>query len=191
MPSRRAARAHRDEELEDLHQTILTASTRQQQTSTPRPTLVDMGDLVEALQSVTSQGRKDSFKPPHFHGEGDVEIFISQFLDVARANEWPSHECTLHLRSVLSGKALECGQGQTVEEILDELRLSFGMTDRQAKDRLRSFHKDSKKSWREMGRELSTLVQRAYRKLDLEDKEYMAVDIFTKALDRQVQRHFF
>ena len=188
MPSRRATRAHRDEELEDLHQTILAAGAAQQQASTPRSTLVDMSDLVEALRS--TQGRKDSFKPPHYNGEGDVELFISQFLDVARANEWPNYESTLHLRSVLSGKALECGQGTTMDEILDELRSSFGMTDRQARDRLRSYHKSSKQSWREVGKEISTLVKRAYRRLDPEDQEDMALDVFTKGLDKQVQRHF-
>ena len=189
MPSRRHTRIQRDQDLEELHETILTAGNSRE-ASTPRPSQIDMGELVEALRGIAGQGKGNSFKPPQFQGEGDVELFISQFTDVARANQWEEPDSTLHLRSALSGKALECGRGQNTVEIFTELRRTFSLTERQARDRLHSYHKGSRQSWREVGKELSNLVTKAYCRMNPEDREEMVLEIFTKNLDRAMQRHF-
>ena len=193
MPARRARRAQQDRDLEELHQTILTASHAESRTSTPASAaaestqVVGVSDLVEALRGITGPGRS-TFKAPQYGGEGDVDLFITQFTDVARANEWSAQESTLHLRSALLGKALECGRGETVEQIYEDLRLAFGMTTRQAREKLLKFQKGSKQSVREAGTEIMTLVKKAYAKLDSEDREEMALDIFTKSLESKELR---
>ena len=194
MATRRARRAQRDRDLEDLHQTILRASHTESRTSTPASNQVEattqvvgVAELVEALKGVTGPS-KSQFKAPQFQGEGDIELFISQFSDVAEANQWSNQDSTLHLRSALGGKALECGRGETVEQIFTDLRAQFGMTTRQARERLLKFQKGSKQSVREAGTEILALVKKAYFKLDLEDQEEMALDIFTKSLENKELR---
>ena len=187
MPTRRARRARQDQDLEELHQTILSASEVHSATSTPEArvaesTQIGMGDLVEALKGIAGQNRR-CFKAPQFEGQGDVDLFISQFKDVAEANGWTDQESVLHLRSSLGGRALECGRGKTSEEIFTELCLQFGMSTKQARERLRKFQRSSKQSLREVGSEIVTLVAKAYPKLDSEDQEDMAVDTFVKSLD--------
>ena len=105
MPSRRNARSQRDRELEELHETIVTASSGHE-ASTPRPSSIEMGELVEALKGIAGQGRGSQFKPPQYQGEGDVELFITQFTDVARANRWEEPDNTLHLKCYCNGKKL-------------------------------------------------------------------------------------
>ena len=127
MPTRRARRACQDQDLEELHQTILSASNARSATSTPvpraaEPAQIGVGELVEALQGIAGQNKK-SFKPPQYEGQGDVDLFISQYKDVAKAKGWTDQESVLHLRSSLGSKALECGRGETSEEIFNELCL--------------------------------------------------------------------
>ena len=114
MPTRRARRAQQDRDLEELHQTILSAS----RTSTPasnqaetNTSVIGVDALVEALKGISGPSRSN-FKAPQYQGEGDVDLFITQFRDVALANEWSSQESTLHLRSALTGKAIGCGRGE-------------------------------------------------------------------------------
>ena len=188
MPSRRGRRAQQDQDLEELHRTILTASSTPRTTQAEEPTQVGMAELLEALKGIAGQS-KPSFKPPQFSGEGDIDLFISQYEDVAKANRWSDQESTLHLRSSLTGKALECGRGEDPEEIFTELRAHFGMTPRQAKEQLHKFQRSPKQSLRDMGTQISGLVKKAYSKLDAEDQEEMALDVFVKALgDRDLRR---
>ena len=77
--ARRNRRANRDAELEDLHETILTEGRAH---STPR---CDMNQLVEALQ-MTKGGNIKQIKAPAYTGVGDVEMFETQFMDVAHVN---------------------------------------------------------------------------------------------------------
>ena len=71
-----------------------------------------------------------------------------------------------------------------------ELRRTFSLTERQARDRLHSYHKGARQSWREAGKDLSSLVKKAYCRMSPEDQEEMVLEIFTKNLDRAMQRHF-
>ena len=188
MPSRRGRRAQQDQDLEELHRTILTASSTPRPTPAEETTQVGMTELLEALKGIAGQS-KPSFKPPQYSGEGDIDLFISQYEDVAKANRWSIQESTLHLRSSLTGKALECGRGEDPEEIFSELRAHFGITPRQAKEQLHKFQRSPKQSLRDMGTQISGLVKKAYSKLDMEDQEEMALDVFMKALgDRDLRR---
>ena len=189
MPTRRHRRAQQDQDLDELHQTILTASSTPRLTQVESTTQVGMAELLEALKGIAGQGKGTNFKPPQFSGEGDIDLFISQYKDVAKANGWSPQEDTLHLRSALTGKAVECGRGGTTEEIFDELKAHYGMTARQAKEQLHKFQMAPRQSIRDMGTQISNLVKKAYSKLDLEDQEEMALDIFVKTLgDRDLKR---
>lgn len=49
------------------------------------------GVIERLLTRTTPQGDPDQerhrFKLPHFDGEGDVELFISQYIEIHQANE--------------------------------------------------------------------------------------------------------
>ena len=68
---------------------------------------------------------------------GDIELFLAQFDDVAVANHWGG-QATLAtpLRAHLEGSARACGAGRTRDRIEEALRARFGLSQRQAKDRL-------------------------------------------------------
>ena len=80
--------------------------------------------------------QRDNFRAPTCHGEGDIELFLGQFDDVAVANRWGEHAILLHLRAHLEGSAQACGAGRTRDRIEDALRARFGLSQRQANDRL-------------------------------------------------------
>ena len=50
---------------------------------------------------------RDHFKPPEFHGRGDVELFVNQFEEVASANGWLAEARLIHLRASLKEEAKE------------------------------------------------------------------------------------
>ena len=68
---------------------------------------LQMEQLAAITQALQLAGRP-SFKPPSFSGDGNVDLFVSQFEDVAEANHWSPLERTLHLRSQLTGDAQRC-----------------------------------------------------------------------------------
>ena len=97
---------------------------------------------IEALLAITqalklsNTGNRPEIRPPSFNGEGDLKLFIKQFKDVAEANGWTPKQKTLHIRSQLAGDAQGCGHGDNYEEILEDLHARFGVSKRQARDRL-------------------------------------------------------
>ena len=130
------------------------------------------------------------FKPPRFDGEGDVELFLEQFHDVATANEWSREQSTLHMRSQLDGPARACGRGKDTDAIASSLRLQFGISARKAKDSLMHLRRDARQSMFEHGAEVSRLVALAYPQLWGRDQEEMALDFFLRSFDsKALQRH--
>ena len=91
--------------------------------------------LTQALKLSTPAPRSE-IRPPTFNGEGDLTLFLKQFEDVADANGWTRVQRTLHLRSQLAGDAQGCGHGDDYQEIVDDLHARFGVSRRQARDRL-------------------------------------------------------
>ena len=55
------------------------------------------GRLIEELRGLRVE-RHENFKPPSFDGEGDVDMFIQHFQEVADANRWTEIATLLHLR---------------------------------------------------------------------------------------------
>ena len=181
--SRRGRRANRDAELEELHETITNAANMRHSTPAQPPTpAINLDQLVEALQA-GSNGSKKQIKASVFTGVGDVEMFIQQFMDIAHANRWDERETLLHLRLNLTEKAQECGQFDKTEDVLEELRSRFGITFRQARDKLELRHKLSSQGIHELGMEISKLVKLAYPNMSAADREDMAMDRFAEVMN--------
>ena len=133
---------------------------------------------------------REQFKAPIYDGSTDVELFVAQFRDVQAANNWPDAVALLKLRSALTGSATECGRGGDLGTCMTALRARFGLTTRQARDRLGGLRKDNRKSFYEHGVEVERLVRIAYPDLQAPTRLDMALDVFSRSLDnRSLQRH--
>ena len=182
MPSRSRRSQRRATLLDDLDD-----STQGRADPTEGRATLDMDSLAHVLSTMR---RKDAFKAPKYDGTGDVELFLQQFTDVAEANEWTARDATLHLRAHLEGTAQGCGHGATVEDIRAALRSRFGMTARQAKEKLMQLKRDASQSLHEHSTEAVRLVGLAYPTLSITDKDNMAVDYFIRSFDNKgLQRH--
>lgn len=149
------------------------------------------GDAVAAILGLLQQGaRRYRFKPPTYDGSTDVELYTQQFADVQAANEWNAAEAVLHLRSCLEDDAIDSGTGATVEAIFANLRARFGLTQRQARDRLSVLQRKPSQSLQALGLECERLVNVAYPNLGNNMQNTLAIDAFNRALDdRNLKRH--
>ena len=146
-----------------------------------------VGELVRALSNMNT---KDQFKAPVFNGEGNVELFITQFQAVQRANGWTDGQALLHICSCLEGPALTCGKADTIGEVLDTLRARYGLTSRQAKERLSHVKKNPGATLHEYAAEVDHLVEAAFSGLQPADRTKMSLDYFIRSLgNRALQCH--
>ena len=184
-------------QAEDLEDLASVTDPRETMTSTPVPSrevgsgsgLLSIETLTQALQ-MAGLGQKREFKPPSYCGEGDVELFISQFEDVADANRWETMQRTLHLRAQLQGVAQECGRARDYDHILSDLRARFGISKQQAKERLGHMRRGHKQSIYELVTEISRLINLGYPTLSDTDKDSFTMDYMLRILDnRALQRH--
>ena len=151
---------------------------------------------MEALLAITqalklsNTGNRPEIRPPSFNGEGDLKLFIKQFEDVAEANGWTPKQRTLHIRSQLAGDAQGCGHGDSYEEILEDLHARFGVSKRQARDRLAALKLKPGQSIYSQATEVTRLVEIAFPTLADADRRAMALEHFTRAWEsRNIQRH--
>lgn len=143
--------------------------------------------LVQALGKLT---HRSTFKAPSYSGEGEVELFLEQFQDVALANEWSEHATLLHLRSSLTGAAMNYGRGNTPVEIFAALRARYGTSVRQAKERLLSLKRGSSQPIPDLALEIKGLVGLAHPTMSEREREQMAIDHLIRSLDNKaLQRH--
>jgi len=188
MPSRRRTR-QQELELEEFSSTIQARSAETPRAPTTTTDQVSLADLTSALQGLKTQAQSH-IKPPQYNGSGDLELFLTQFGDVAKVNRWSNDEHLLHLRLSLQEKAMDCSRGTTLQEIQDMLRIQFGLNSRQARDRLRHLKKTNKQTVHELGMEAQRLTRLAYPNLQPQDLEEMALETFVQALDnKSVKRH--
>ena len=61
------------------------------------PMVVILDRLTQTVEQLTLQGRQQRVRltTPSFDGQGDVELFIQQFMDVADASDWEAEICLL------------------------------------------------------------------------------------------------
>ena len=173
------------QELEEL------AGSPRSTDSVAVPTVVETATLVQALRELgLSNNSKEMFRAPTYSGEGDVELFIKQFNDVASANGWSEGQQTLHLRTQLQGAAQGCGRGACKAEIIEDLRARFGVTCRQAKDRLSGLKRGARQSLHELCTEVARMVELGFPTLPRVDQDSLVLDYFLRAVDnRALQRH--
>ena len=89
MPSQRRQSRQDNEELSATLSELGESSGRAEMAS------VDL--LVQALRQSGISTPRESYRAPTFMGEGDVELFLRQFVDVAAVNGWSDAQHTLHL----------------------------------------------------------------------------------------------
>jgi hypothetical protein len=146
--------------------------------------------LTRLLATALQRQAPPRFKPPKYDGSTDVELFVTQFNDVRHANNWDGAETLLHLRSCLEKDAIDCGRGEDYEEVLDNLRARFGLSVRQARDRLSALRREPNQSLHSLGVEVKRLVRLAYPTMAPADCTRLAVEALKKAIDdRALSRH--
>lgn len=152
-----------------------------------------MDELTRALERVLADRRPtDRYKAPKYDGSSDVELFVTHFTEVTAANGWNDAAAIIHLRTALEGAAKDCARGATVAAINTSLRSRFGVTIRQARDRLVYLRRESGQSLHELGVEINRLLLIAYPALDDATRQTMGVETFKRALDnKQLHRHLF
>ena len=110
-----------------------------------QPEVLDrLADVLEGIHLNQRNQPRNQFKPPQFGGEGDVELFIRQFQEVAEANQRPRLATPLHSRESLTDKAQTYGRADQPEGIFTALRARFGLTPREARTRLAGLRRDSR-----------------------------------------------
>ena len=146
-------------------------------------------DLLDRMWREPTRTR-EHFKAPQFNGKGEVNLFINQFRDVARANEWSDGATVLHLREALKDIATDCGKAENAEAIFGALRARFGMSVREARTKLAVLKRDYKITLQEHASEVEKLVGIAYEDLPPRHREQMALDTFHSSLgNAYLQRH--
>lgn len=192
MPRRKTRSQQQVQELEEISNSIHAIDYSSPQMGTNdniNNNNVNLLDLTKALQGLQG-GSSTKIKPPLFDGTGDVELFLLQFADVAKLNKWKSDEHLLHFRLSLTNKAIDCSRGQTISEITEMLRIRFGTSPRQAREKLRRLKKLPKQTIHDLGIETQRLTRLAYPNLREQDLEDIALEAFVQAIDsKAIKRH--
>ena len=166
------------EQLEELQRSGVDTPVREM--ASQGETLL-MDQLVTRPESLQT-GKKTEFKPPVYEGQTDIELFITQFQDVAEANDWSAIEALLHLRNCLRGDAVECGREVSVADTFQSLRARFGITPKQAREQLQTLQKRNKQSFHELGSEINRLVQVAYPEQTMAFKTQNMLETYSRAV---------
>ena len=151
------------------------------------------GQLLNVLRDMRvdqREVRREHFKPPQYNGEGDVELFIQQFNEVAAANDWNDVSTLLHLRESLQEGAKEYGRAVTAEAVFAALRSRYGLSQREARHRLNGLKKDAKHTLHDHAITVEKLVRKAFEDLPEATQTAMMLDSFCSTLgDTALQRH--
>ena len=156
----------------------------------PRQAADPMARLAELLETALNTQPRDRFKPPKFDGKSDVELFITQFQEVSAANQWDQATALINLRLALERDATKCGRGQDMPAIFANLRARFGLTVRQARDKLAHIRREPGQTNHMLGLEIQKLVRLAYPTMGANDQTVIAIETFKKSVDnKQLSRH--
>ena len=151
------------------------------------------GELTEVLRDLRIERpapRPEQFKPPQFNGDGDVDLFIQHFSEVAEANQWNQVATLLHLREALQGSAREYGRPASVEAAFTALRSRYGLTTKEARTKLSSLKRDSRSTLHEHSIKVEKLVRKAFGELPCDTQAEMMLDTFCSTLNNTaLQRH--
>ena len=166
--------------MADIDANLAGASSPRRDRGEPEIQLLEQ--LVSRLGNVQVADNRPTFKPPKYDGSTDIELFIIQFSDVARANRWSDEQSLLHLRTCLEGPAMDCGRERHTEEVFQSLQTRFGVTPKQARDQLKVIRKKPKQSYHELGSEISRLVGVAYSQETISFRTQTSLETFSHAV---------
>lgn len=127
--------------------------------------------------------RRVKLKTPIFKGTGDVEVFLGNFQGVADAEEWDEPTVLLKLKESLEGEAQVCGNRQTVDGVVEALRLHYGITPREAHVKLMRLQRKPGKGLAEFAAEVTRLTDIAYADTEEEARQRLAMDGFQLGLN--------
>ena len=97
---------------------------------------------------------------------------------------------TLHVCSQLTDDAQGCGHGDSYSKIVEDLNARFGVSRRQAQDRLAALKIKPGQSIYRQAAEVTRLVEVAFPTLADADRQAMALEHFTRAWEsKSIQRH--
>lgn len=128
-------------------------------------------------------------RPPKYDGKTDVEQFISDFVEQCEVNVLSDSEALVALKSCLFGEAIPCKRGRSIEEIVENLRLRFGISIREAKVELASLQQ-GQRNFHQLADEVIRLTDIVLGvDFDTDIMQEQRVDYYTQALeDRSLQR---
>ena len=151
-----------------------------------------IGALIDVLRELRTERpeRLEQFKPPQFNGDGDVDLFIQQFTEVATASRWNQMATLLRLREALQDGAREYGRPDTVEGIFAALRGRYGLTPREARSRLSGLRRDYRTPLHDHAVTVEKLIRKAFHELPEATLVAMMLDSFCSSLgNAALQRH--
>jgi hypothetical protein len=149
-----------------------------------------LSEVLERVLLTQVPGRRDTFKIPEFDGSTDVSYFLRQFQDIMEANNWNRAAALLHLREALKGKAQDCGNADTTEGVFQALQARFGMSIREARNKLTLLKKENRTTLQEHAAEVSRLMNTAYQDLPPDHRHRLILDTFQSTLgNAYLQRH--
>ena len=143
--------------------------------------------------SPTSIDENRSFKlrPPEFDGSYDVEVFIAQFEDIAALSQWPEVIQAIKLREGLRGPAIECGRSRSFSDIIGKLRERFGVSPREARNRLEKVKWDDQRPVREQAEDIKKWISIGYPEMADSTREELAVERLIRATTNvDLRRHW-
>lgn len=90
----------------------------------------------------------------------------------------------------MTDDAVDCSRGATTDVIYANLRARFGLTVKQARERLSSIEKTPNQTLQALSVEAERLVAVAFPQLAAQDRATLAIDAFIRALDNKgLKRH--
>ena len=159
-------------------------------------TFRQMTDVLEKVWEGQQQSQqqlihpRQPFKTPEFTGTSDVEYFITQFSEVADANDWSLAAGLLHLREALKEGSKDCGRASSINSVFSALRARYGLSPREARAKLSALYKDVRGTLQEHASEVERLSQIAYADLPLRQRDELVLEAFCSTLGNlPLQRH--
>lgn len=151
--------------------------------------------LAEILEGLIARGPaqpagRADIKAPSYDGSTDVELFLSQFHDVAEQSRWPEDVRLLQLRGSLKDLAYETGRGETVHEIYRALRARFGLSPKEARKQLGALRRDARTTLQEHAATVFRLANVAYGGLPEDARQELKLESFLASINHVgLQRH--
>ena len=147
-------------------------------------------EIKEGSSSPATLSSRRELRPPRFDGQSDVHLFLKQFADVHKLNNWEDEVAVVQLRSCLDKAAKECGRAETLSGVIDRLLSMYGLSSSEARERLHNLKRDPGESYVSLGNRVERLARLAYGDLGSKTEMQLALKHFDRALtDVSLRQH--